>query len=54
MMARRHVGKIFVVAVVLDALVVFRWLYPSEALLVATVLAILALPMRQGEMRKTP
>ena len=36
--------KVFAVAVALDAicqLIVFSWLYPSEALLVATVLAIL-------------
>ena len=33
-------GKIFVLAVVLDVicqLIVFRWLYPGEALLVASV-----------------
>ena len=36
----KDVGKIFVIAVALDAicqLIVFRWLYSSEALLVAAV-----------------
>jgi hypothetical protein len=40
----KDVGKVFVLAVVLDViyqLMVFRWLYPVETLLVATVLAIL-------------
>lgn len=40
----KDVCKVFAVAVALDAicqLIVFSWLYPSEALLVATVLAIL-------------
>ena len=40
----KDVCKVFAVAVALDAicqLIFFSWLYPSEALLVATVLAIL-------------
>src|SRR5262245_47053424 len=39
----RDVGKLFVVAMILDViyqLIVFRWVYPGELLLVAFVLAI--------------
>jgi hypothetical protein len=49
------VGKIFVVAVVLDVicqLIVFRWLYPSEALLVAPVLAILPYLVVRGPVNR--
>jgi hypothetical protein len=40
----RDVGKIFVIAVALDIvyqMVVFRWLYPGETLIVASALALL-------------
>jgi hypothetical protein len=40
----KDMGKVFIVAVVLDViyeLIVHRWLYPVQALIVATVLAII-------------
>ena len=40
----KWVGKVFVIAVILDLvyqLIVFRWFYPGEALLVAVILAFL-------------
>jgi hypothetical protein len=39
-----HIGKVFIVALVMDAIYQFisvRWFYPGEALMVAMVLAIL-------------
>ena len=51
----KDVGKIFVVAVVLDVicqLIVFRWLYPGEALLVATILAILPYLVVRGPVNR--
>lgn len=36
-------GKVFIVAVTLDViyeLIVYRWVYPGQALIVATVLAV--------------
>jgi len=39
-----HIGKVFVVAMVMDAIYQFisvRWFYPGEAMLVAVVLAVL-------------
>jgi hypothetical protein len=41
--AWRDVGKVFIGAVALDViyeLIVYRWVYPMQALLVATILAI--------------
>jgi hypothetical protein len=40
----RHVGKVFILAIVMDAVYQFisvRWFYPGEALVVAVVLAVL-------------
>jgi hypothetical protein len=37
------VGKVFIVAVTLDVIyefIVYRWVYPRQALIVATVLAV--------------
>jgi hypothetical protein len=51
----KDVGKIFVVAMVLDVicqLIVFRWLYPGDALLVATVLAILPYLVVRGPVNR--
>jgi hypothetical protein len=51
----KDVGKIFVLAVVLDVicqLIVFRWLYPGEALLVASVLAILPYLVVRGPVNR--
>src|SRR5438270_1419846 len=39
----RNAGKVFLVALVLDAiyqLIVFQWIYPIQALIVATLLAL--------------
>ena len=39
-----HIGKVFIVAIVMDAIYQFisvRWFYPGEAVLVAIVLAVL-------------
>jgi len=51
----KDVGKIFAVAVVLDVicqLIVLRWVYPGEALLVATTLAILPYLMVRGPVNR--
>jgi hypothetical protein len=51
----KDVGKIFVVAVVLDVicqLIVLRWVNPGEALLVATTLAILPYLMVRGPVNR--
>jgi hypothetical protein len=51
----KDVCKIFVVAVVPDVicqLIVFRWLYPGEALLVATVLAIVPYLVVRGPVNR--
>ncbi len=48
---RTDIGKVFIVAVVLDLiyeLIVHRWLYPLQALLVATVLAIIPYVLIRG------
>lgn len=40
---RKDVGKVFIMACVLDMiyeLIVYRWVYPGQAVIVATVLAI--------------
>jgi hypothetical protein len=39
-----HIGKVFVLAIVMDGLYQFvavRWVYPGEALMVAVILAVL-------------
>lgn len=40
----RHVGKVFLLAIVIDAIYQFgvmRWVYPGEAIMVAFVLAVI-------------
>jgi hypothetical protein len=40
---RKDVGKVFIMAFILDVvyeLIVYRWIYPGQAVIVATVLAI--------------
>jgi len=40
----QHVGKVFIVAIVMDAVFQFisvRWFYPGEAVMVAAILALL-------------
>lgn len=47
----RDVGKIFVIAVVLDViyqLLVVRWIYPGETLIVATILALIPYLLIRG------
>lgn len=56
--AWKSVGKIFIVALILDAvyqLWVLRWFYPGEALLVALILAIIPYVLLRGPVnRLTP
>ena len=47
----RIAGKVFLVAVVLDVIyqiVVFRWVYPVETLIVATILALVPCMVVRG------
>ena len=47
----KDIGKVFIIAVVLDviyALIVHRWIYPVQALLVGTVLAIVPYLLIRG------
>ncbi|HZD32826.1 MAG TPA: hypothetical protein VE779_14340 [Candidatus Angelobacter sp.] len=47
----KDTGKVFVAAVVIDLIyqvVVFRWIYPGQALIVAVVLAMLPYPFIRG------
>jgi hypothetical protein len=47
----KDVGKIFVLAVILDVmyqLIVFRWVYPGETVIVATVLALVPYLLIRG------
>jgi len=42
--AWKHVGKVFIVAVIIDViyqLIIERWVYPFEALMVGAILAVL-------------
>ena len=53
--ALRDIGRVFVVAVVLDTayqLVVFRWVYPGEALVVAVACAIVPYVLVRGPIAK--
>jgi hypothetical protein len=47
----RDIGKVFIIAVMLDlvyALIVHRWIFPGQALLVGTVLAIVPYGLIRG------
>ena len=47
----KDIGKVFIIAVVLDvvyALIVHRWIFPGQALLVGTVLAIAPYALIRG------
>lgn len=47
----KDIGKVFIIAVVLDvvyALIVHRWIYPVQALLVGTALAIVPYVLIRG------
>jgi hypothetical protein len=53
--AWRHVGKVFVVAVIVDAIyqiIVERWVYPFEALMVGAVLAVLPYLVFRGPVNR--
>ena len=46
-----HVGKIFIAAIVVDAIyqvIVHHWVYPSEAVMVAVILAVLPYLVMRG------
>jgi hypothetical protein len=48
---RKDVGKVFIAALVLDViygLIVYRWVYPGQAVIVATVLAIVPYLLIRG------
>jgi len=48
---RKDVGKVFIVAIVLDLiyeLIVYRWVYPGQAVIVATVLAVVPYLLIRG------
>jgi len=50
-----HVGKVFVVAVIVDAIyqiIVERWVYPFEALMVGAVLAVLPYLVFRGPVNR--
>jgi hypothetical protein len=49
------VGRVFILAVVLDVIcqiILFRWIYPSEALLVATFPAIVPYLLVRGPVNR--
>lgn len=51
----KDVGKVFILAVVLDVIyqfIVVRWLYPGETLIVATVLAIFPYLLIRGSVTR--
>ena len=55
-MALKDIGRVFVVAVVLDTVyqwVVFRWVYPGEVLVVAVVCAIVPYVLVRGPITRT-
>jgi hypothetical protein len=48
---RKDVGKVFIIALALDViyeLIVYRWVYPGQAVIVATVLAIIPYLLIRG------
>jgi hypothetical protein len=51
----KSVGKVFILAVVLDAIyqfIVLRWFYPGEAVIVAIILAILPYLLVRGPVNR--
>jgi len=51
----KSVGKIFIIAIVIDLveqLIVFRWFYPGEALLVAFILAFIPYLLIRGPVNR--
>lgn len=51
----KDVGRVFVLAIVIDAIyqaIVLRWFYPGEALITATILAIVPYVLLRGPVRR--
>ena len=51
----KSVGKVFVIAIIIDLvyqLIVFRWFYPLEALLVAVILAFIPYLLIRGPVNR--
>lgn len=51
----KDVGRVFVLAIVIDAIyqaIVLRWFYPGEALVTATILAIVPYALSRGPVRR--
>ena len=51
----KSVGKVFVIAIIIDVVyqfIVFRWVYPVEALLVATILAFIPYLLIRGPVNR--
>jgi hypothetical protein len=51
----KSVGKIFVIAIIIDLvyqLIVFRWFYPGEALIVAAILAFVPYLLIRGPVNR--
>lgn len=51
----KHIGKIFVLAVILDLIyqvIVFRWIYPFETLGVAVILAVAPYALLRGPINR--
>ena len=49
--ARQHVGKVFLAAITLDFIyqfIVYRWIYPTQALITAVVLAFVPYLLLRG------
>jgi hypothetical protein len=51
----KSVGKVFIIAIIIDLvyqLIVFRWFYPGEALLVAAILAFVPYLLIRGPVNR--
>jgi hypothetical protein len=51
----KDITKVFLAAIIIDLIyevVVFRWIYPGQALIVATVLAALPYPLIRGSLNR--
>ena len=51
----KHMGRVFILAIIIDAvyqLIVFRWFYPAEALLVALILALVPYLLIRGPVNR--
>jgi hypothetical protein len=51
----KSVGKVFVIAIIIDLvyqLIVFRWFYPLEALIVAAILAFIPYLLIRGPVNR--